>query len=78
MSQITMHRNVTESETKNQKKENTYAKAIETLTKICCAMYLNNDGDIFLANYKTDFENFKRLIEFFKKFESLPLVEDKR
>jgi len=38
-------------------------------------MYLDYDGDEFLQNYKADFENFKKLSEFYKKFGTLPLAE---
>ena len=40
-------------------------------------MYLDYDGDEFLSNYRTDFENFKKLSEFYKKFGTLPLAEEK-
>ena len=32
-------------------------------------MYLDYDGEEFLSNYKTEFENFKKLSEFYKNLE---------
>ena len=35
------------------------------------------DGDRFLKKCKSEFENFKKLSEFYKKFGTLPLVKEK-
>ena len=40
-------------------------------------MYKDYNGDKFLKNYKTQTENFKRLSEFYGKFSTLPLEEEK-
>ena len=40
-------------------------------------MYLDYVGDDFRQNYKSDFENFKTLSEFYKNFGTLSLAEVK-
>ena len=40
-------------------------------------MYLNFNGDEFLEHYKAELDNFKRLKQFYKKYNALPLSEEK-
>ena len=40
-------------------------------------MFQDYDGENFLKNYRSYFENFKRLSEFYGKFSTLPLEEEK-
>ena len=40
-------------------------------------MYPDFDSDDILWNYKAEFEAFKRLTEFYTKFGTLPLLEEK-
>ena len=40
-------------------------------------MHQDYDGNRFLKNYKSIFEDFKRLSEIYGKFGTLPLAEEK-